>query len=340
MSDPRFAASVICEKTVPVIETTGTQSYTYDPDANVVYVDQSCPSDTSIRSAIKAKIYYEHVLHDMGIKDYTHIVDNMVSRFGVSKGDIDSIMRTFYTDKVENGSLKDIFETKISLEYHNVLNPKLWDGITLKGEVRDALVRFAKAWTDFAKIPRTMIKDIIITGGNANYNYTSKSDIDVHVIIDKSTLMDADTRFLDDYLKSKKTLWTLTHNVTVCGCSVEPYAQDISEKLPTDQGVYSIQNNTWISKPEHTNRDFKNDRFLKKKVAFYSHLINQMIKDKVDITSFESIKAKLRNMRTDALASGGEFGFDNLVFKELRNRGVLDKMNKYISDQRDLELSL
>ena len=45
-------------------------------------------------------------------------------------------------------------------------------------------------------------------------------------------------------------------------------------------------------------------------------------------------------MRKAALAGGDEFSFDNLVFKALRNDGVLDRMNKYIRSLKDKELSL
>jgi hypothetical protein len=63
---------------------------------------------------------------------------------------------------------KVITETKISLEYHDTLNPKLWDGWTLKPGIKNKLMEFAKAWADFSKIPFSIIKDVIIIGGNCN----------------------------------------------------------------------------------------------------------------------------------------------------------------------------
>jgi hypothetical protein len=45
-------------------------------------------------------------------------------------------------------------------------------------------------------------------------------------------------------------------------------------------------------------------------------------------------------MRASGLQKAGEFAFENLVFKELRNTGVLDKMNEYIRLRKDEELSL
>jgi hypothetical protein len=54
----------------------------------------------------------------------------------------------------------------------------------------------------------------------------------------------------------------------------------------------------------------------------------------------EEMKKKLADMRSAGISKHGEFSFENLVFKELRNRGVLDKMNKYEKTLKDRSLSL
>jgi hypothetical protein len=45
-------------------------------------------------------------------------------------------------------------------------------------------------------------------------------------------------------------------------------------------------------------------------------------------------------MRGDSIAQGGEFGLGNLVFKELRNSGYIDKMSAYVKSDLDKTLSL
>ena len=45
-------------------------------------------------------------------------------------------------------------------------------------------------------------------------------------------------------------------------------------------------------------------------------------------------------MRGDSIAQGGEFAFGNLVFKELRNAGYLDKLSDYDKSRKDKALSL
>jgi hypothetical protein len=52
------------------------------------------------------------------------------------------------------------------------------------------------------------------------------------------------------------------------------------------------------------------------------------------------IKQKIKKMRGDSIAKSGEFAFGNLVFKELRNQGYLDKMDTYQKSNQDKALSL
>lgn len=227
---------------------------------------------------------------------------------------------------------------KVYLQYHKKLNPKLFDGEVLKPDVRHILLKNAFAWMDFASIPKSFVKDIIFTGGNAQYNYTKYSDIDVHIVYDRK-LFRLNDKLLDDHFKDKKTLWTLTTHIKVKGYSVEMYAQDSNDNLVA-AGVYSLLNNHWVKKPVKGSYDFKHDDALNSKVKSYIDMIDDMIKTKSPVKEFKKIKDKLKDMRKSALMTGDEFSFDNLVFKSLRNSGVLDRMNKYLQSYKDKELSL
>ena len=232
-------------------------------------------------------------------------------------------------------------ETKISLEYHEILNPALWDDVRLKPDVKKKLLNFGYAWADFAKIPRDMIKDITMIGGNANYNYTSKSDIDVHLIIDRDAFASGASReIIDEYLQDKKLLWTLTHKISVLGYAIEPYAQHSEDKPAANQGVYSLLHSRWLQFPNRGSYNWKNDPALKRKVMFYKKSIDEIIKNKMGGDAVKDMKRKIREMRNASIARGGEFSFENLVFKELRNRGYLDRMNRYEQSLKDQALSL
>lgn len=68
---------------------------------------------------------------------------------------------------------KLISELKLTLQSHEELNPELWSGDKLDPKVWQSLNRIGKEWAEFANIPKKAIKDVILTGGNANYNYTN-----------------------------------------------------------------------------------------------------------------------------------------------------------------------
>jgi tRNA splicing endonuclease len=232
-----------------------------------------------------------------------------------------------------------LIEMKISLEYHDTLNPDLWVNDKLKPQVKSSLLNFIDTWREYANIPKNLVKDIVMVGGNANFNYTKQSDIDVHLLIDRNKL-GKDRKLIDDYLQDKKTMWTMTHNIKVFTYPLEPYAQDISAGYPKGQGVYSIKNDKWIQKPVHGTFDFKNDKNLKQKVQSYMHMIDHMIKNNVSVDLFDNLKTKIKDMRSSGIQKGGEFSLENLVFKELRNRGYLDKINNYQKKKQDKNLSL
>ena len=97
--------------------------------------------------------------------------------------------------------------------YHNKLNIKFWDERGLRPEVKDKLLQIGTKWAEFAKIPSTAVKDMILVGGNANYNYTRFSDLDLHLVVDKSQIADC-PELLDDYLRDKKKLASPTSGIS------------------------------------------------------------------------------------------------------------------------------
>jgi len=229
-------------------------------------------------------------------------------------------------------------ELKSTLQYHDQLNPKLWTDEKLNPDVWLALNKIAKEWAKFANIPAKAIEDVILVGGNANYNYTKYSDIDLHLMIDKSKVKC--DGLVDDYLLSKKQLWALTHDITVKGQPVELYGQSSTDSFKESQGVYSLQSRKWLQQPQRVKFD-KNSQAVKDKVYDLSKAINDLIDSKSDdIGQFRRLKGKLKGMRSTAIEKGGEYAPENLAFKELRNRGILDKMNKYLRNLEDQELTL
>ena len=230
-------------------------------------------------------------------------------------------------------------ELKTTLQYHDTLNPDLFnDKKKLDPEVWQTLNKISKEWASFANIPAASIKDVIVVGGNANYNYTKHSDIDLHLVVDKKGIKCQG--LIDDYLQSKKQLWALTHDITVKGQPVELYAQDYRDPFREGQGVYSLKSNRWLQEPERVKFNSKSPEVVNK-VKDLSFQINSLIDSKSDdIDAFKQIKRRLKIMRSTAIEKGGEYAPENLAFKELRNRGTLDRMNTYMRQLEDKKLSL
>ena len=232
-------------------------------------------------------------------------------------------------------------DINIKLQYHSRLNPKIWQSnMKIRPELRSKLLQFGKTWQTFAGIPNAAVVDVTLTGGNANFNYTPFSDLDVHILVDKKKLTAFGPK-LDEFMQAKKQLWTLTHNVKILGYPLEPYAQAHDSVFSKGQGVYSLKNDRWLQEPKfQSGINFRQDPKLKQKVQYYMDTIDSIIKNKMGQGAVDSLKTKLRTMRAAAISAGGEFSTENLVFKELRNQGYLDKLNSYEKTKLDKKLSL
>jgi len=224
---------------------------------------------------------------------------------------------------------------KNNVEYHRDLNPKVWDNGHLIPEVRLALMRIAKSFIHYLELPGFSLEDIVLTGSNANYNYTDFSDFDIHVVSRYSDL-DADS-IVEAFYQAKKKIWNDQHDITVRGYETEMYVED-TKTPPVAGGVYSLLNDEWIKRPSYNPPDI-DDSAVNAKVR---DLIRQ-ITDAISSKNAEHIKRiidKISKMRRAGLARAGEFGTENLAFKILRNIGYIEKIHEAYTAQQDQDLSL
>jgi hypothetical protein len=230
---------------------------------------------------------------------------------------------------------------KLKLEYHDELNPALWmENDSLKPAVRDHLLAIATKYQDFAKIPADAIRDIIISGGNCNWNYTKDSDIDLHLVIDYADMPSKDPEFTKEYFMSKKDVWANKHNIRIMGYPVEVFAQDMNADKPAGQGSYSLLDDEWINKPEKIDPGYS-EPDLEDRVKRLSKEITDAIKSG-DGERAEELKDKISAKRAEALSgpNANEFAYHNEVFKAIRNRGLIDRLKKFISRKSDERFSL
>ena len=225
-------------------------------------------------------------------------------------------------------------EFRQSLEFHDILNPKLFVNQKLKSQIRDKLIQIANLFATDCKINQEQIIDYYLVGGNAGFSYTDVSDLDVHIIIDFRTINSGDID-LADYYKDKKDLFTDNHTITIEGYPVELYIQDLSEKSPAGQGIYSLTRDEFIISPKKVKIDYNDSKLIFKIESYIRKIDNAN-----DIVELKALKTKLKNMRTAGLVRGGEYSFENLCWKSLRNLGWIDTMNSKYKKLRDSELSI
>ena len=70
-----------------------------------------------------------------------------------------------------------------TLQSKSELTPEIWQDFRLKPEIRERLLAIAENFFNGLKLGEVSVRDIVLTGSLANYNWSKYSDIDLHIII-------------------------------------------------------------------------------------------------------------------------------------------------------------
>lgn len=231
----------------------------------------------------------------------------------------------------------------LKLSYHDSLNPKLWNskGDTLHPKVAAHLLKVAQAFSSALNLPDGAIVDCVLTGSNANYNWTNESDVDLHLIVDYDKVNCNQCSIdLEDCLLAKKTLWNDQHDITVYGFPIEVYASRATDEPINGSGAYSIMTNQWLQRPVKLQFKLDQPLLLKKSTEIAAEIDQLIINQVTDPNTIEKMGDKLWRYRKSGLSDVGEFSVENLVFKTLRNNGYIEKFKSYVADTVDQNLSL
>ena len=219
-----------------------------------------------------------------------------------------------------------ITEFKLTLKYHKVLNSEIWHENKLEEKDKIFILSHAYDFVKHSGINKKYIKDIVFTGSSANFNYTKYSDVDIHIMVEGINAK-------SDALYDKKVKWTETHkNLKLGKYPLEFYIQDNHEHFPDGQGVYSLLKNKWLVQPKHLSnvskilKDPKTITKVEYNIKYAQSLIDNGTKEAI-----QNYKDKLYKLRTAGLNAEGEFSVENIVYKELRNRSYVDKLNKRLA---------
>jgi hypothetical protein len=227
--------------------------------------------------------------------------------------------------------LRQLTEQRDLITINRRLNPKIWDDTDLKPEVAEKLLEIAQAFEEFIGIDLNVI-DYTITGSNANYTWTEYSDLDLHLIVAGEVTDQARELF-----NAKKALWGEQHNITIKGLPVETYVQGEDEPHHST-GVYSVANSKWLTEPKKV-KPTVDDAAVEAKKDSLLHDVETALLSK-DLNKLRTVKEKITKMRKAGLERAGEWSTENLVFKILRNLGLIDQVADQIRELEDQELSL
>jgi predicted nucleotidyltransferase len=214
-----------------------------------------------------------------------------------------------------------------SFDYKSKLCPAIFDQEkVMHKEVRKQLLKIVKAFIDFLDI-ELKIKDIILTGSLANYNWSDFSDVDLHILVDFSSFT-TEEAFIKGFFDSKRRLWNKNYPIKVKGFDVELYVQDVKEQH-TASGQYSIAEDRWVLEPEREGVEIDYEKIKDKAASFIKDikdLEDKSMSESSKLKEIERIKDKLKQFRRAGLEKGGEFSYENLAFKFLRRGEYLQKL--------------
>jgi len=209
------------------------------------------------------------------------------------------------------------------------LNQKIWHGDEgVRPGVKGALMDIVDEFLEGLDMDLD-IKDVIITGSIANYNWSKFSDIDIHILVDFEDVND-NTEMVKKFFDAVKSNWNKLHNIMVKGHEVEIYVQHATEPH-VSTGVYSLMNDRWLVKPKKVRPAIDRGTASKK----MKHLAREIgkISSVQDAGNYEEsfalatkIKEKIKKMRQRGLEDSGIYSPENLAFKMLRRSGDIEQL--------------
>lgn len=229
-----------------------------------------------------------------------------------------------------------------SLISKKTLPPELWVHDKIKPEVLDAAVRIANEFYDTLDLPNIQIKDIILTGSLASYNWSDVSDFDLHILINFNELKDA--ALMQDYFKEKTRNWNDIHSILLKGYEVEIYMQDSNEPHVAS-GIYSLMEERWLKQPSKYRLEIDHSGVKQKAAKLMEDIddVYDLYAEKDYLLAQRSgneLMQRIKRYRKAGLEGGGIYSVENLVFKVLRRNGYLKKLSSVKTLAYDASMSL
>lgn len=168
--------------------------------------------------------------------------------------------------------------------YNSTLDPKIWDeNMVLNPEVKVKLLKVAQDFYRNTEL-KAPIVDILFLGSTTNYNWTSTSDIDLHVVVD-ITKESIDPKLARQFMDGLGAGWNNNHEISIKGHPVEVYLQDQTEKNSTPaqsrkgSTIYSLLKGCWLKAPDRNRVDVDKEK-IKQKYHKIKTMVDEFVVDK------------------------------------------------------------
>jgi hypothetical protein len=227
---------------------------------------------------------------------------------------------------------------KLRVEYHDHLNPKIWNGMDLKPEVLKKLRDIANKFIEWCDAPKMVIKDIVMVGSGCNYNWDPTSDIDIHILV-RNELKGDCKEFADSFFDVKNKRFKEVFKIKVYDMDVEVIVDD-SDHPATSQSMYSIRDGKWIHKPVYKEPEYDEDVAKSISDKWKKKFKALMAKKDASYDELEGMRDTFKDFRSKRLKKGGEFDVANIAYKDLRRIGIIDKMKEKAQQAMGRDLSL
>lgn len=229
--------------------------------------------------------------------------------------------------------MREELEIQEDIEKHDELNPVLFDETgKLRAEIKEKALAISDELVQILNESdvKLVLKDLVITGSNASYNYTKDSDVDLHLVADTSTFEDPDGLYPIIY-NAFKSAFNKKYDIYFYDVPVEVYIESTDTPLVSN-GIYSVMYDKWIKEPTKDDIPEVDMTEIDSEVAPWEERYKELVaklenNPDADETEIDDFIDELYVLRGEGLKEG-EYAIGNLVFKEMRNRGYMDKLKE------------
>ena len=217
-----------------------------------------------------------------------------------------------------------------SFAFRDELEPRIWENKKMKQEIRAAIIKVAEGFIRGLPI-EIHIEDIRLTGSLANFNWSSYSDVDLHIVVDFAKV-DENKKLVKAFFDNARLRWNDRHDIRMKGYDVEIYVENAGEDHKSS-GIYSALNDEWVIEPKKfsTTIDFPAARRKAENLEFRTNSAANLMIDgeyKKSLRAIDRLKRKIKNLRRAGLESAKqEYSIENIAFKILRRNGILDYLD-------------